>query len=163
GTVFAISPNAAWVSPGGSAEYIAPDISQGAAFSGGVYTLDYVTSFDLTGFNPSSVLINGLWSTDNSGVDIFVNGHSTGMTSPSFTSLTSFALSGGSGFFTSGANELDFRWSNAGGPGGLAVIFSLATADPASQGVPEPASLFLLGAGLATLAVAGQRYRSRQR
>jgi hypothetical protein len=161
-TVFVIPQNGAWASAGAAAKYVAPDTNQGGSFNGGSYTLDYVTSFNLTGFDPLSVLINGQWSTDNFGVDIFVNGHSTGHANAGFNPLTSFTLSGGSGFFTSGINSLDFRWGNGGGPGGLAVIFTSATANPAAVGVPEPVSLILLAAGLAILAVSGHRRRSRQ-
>jgi hypothetical protein len=155
-SVFVLSKNGAWVSPGVAANYIAPDASTGASF-GGFYTLDYVTSFDLTGFDPSTVSITGLWSTDNFGNNIFVNGNSTGNSNSGFGSLKSFTLSGASGFFNSGINTLDFQWGNSGGPGGLAIIFSSATA-----GVPEPATMTLFGAGIATLIIASRRKRSRQ-
>src|SRR5712691_9705080 len=58
-SVFVIAANGAWVSPGANAKYIAPDNSGGGTFGGGFYTLDYVTTFSLTGFDPASVLISG--------------------------------------------------------------------------------------------------------
>jgi hypothetical protein len=161
-TVFVIPQNGAWAVPGSPAKYIAPDPCQGACYNGSFYTLDYVTSFDLTGFDPSSVLIQGGWSTDNFGNNIFVNGNPTGNTSPGFSGFSSFTLSGASGFFTSGINTLDFQWGNSGGPGGLAVVFTSATADAAITTAPEPASLVLLGVGLATLGLAGRRKRSHR-
>jgi hypothetical protein len=141
---------------------VAPDTSQGAGYLGGIYTLDYMISFDLTGFDPASVAIAGRWSTDNSGLDILVNGHSTGFSSPSYSALTPFSLSGGSGFFTSGINTLDFKWSNSGGPGGVAIVFDRSSADPGSTGAPEPGSMILFGAGLVAVALIGRRKLAKQ-
>jgi hypothetical protein len=157
-TVFVAPAYATWIDPGPSAKYVAPDTNQGRDFGdvAGVYTLDYLTTFDLTGFDPATVSIVGRWSTDNTGNDILVNGHSTGNTNNSFISFTGFSLSGSSGFFTSGINTLDFNWSNTGMPGGLLVIFDSATANS-----PEPASMILIGAGLTALALIGRRKRSR--
>jgi hypothetical protein len=158
-SVFAENPHGAWVAPGSSAMYI----SLNAATQGdGVYTLDYVTTINLTGLDPTSVNITGLWSTDNTGNNIFVNGHGTGSTSPGFGALTGFTLLGSSGFFTSGINSLDFEWSNSGGPGGLLVEITSATANPAATGAPEPASLTLFGSALIGFAVFGRRRSARR-
>jgi hypothetical protein len=86
-----------------------------------------------------------------------VNGNATGFTSLGFGALTSFTLTGASGFFHTGVNSIDFSWGNGGGPGGLLVEFTSATANAVTAGVPEPASLFLLGAGLAGLGLARRR------
>jgi hypothetical protein len=160
GAIYVISANPAWADPGGVASYVAPDQSDGSIYDGGFYTLDYDISFDLTGFDPSSVLIEGSWSTDNSGNDILVNGQSTGNTSPGFGGFTDFTLSGSSGLFTAGVNTLDFNWSNDGGPGGVAIEFSSATASP----TPEPASIALFGTGLVAFGLIGRvRRRVSQR
>ena len=51
-SVFVEATNGAWVSPGAVAKYVAPDTSGGGSYLSGNYTLDYVISFSLTGFNP---------------------------------------------------------------------------------------------------------------
>ncbi len=152
GPIYVISTYPVWADPGGVASYVAPDPIDGSNYDGGYYTLDYDISFDLTGFDPSTVLIEGSWSTDNSGNDILVNGQSTGNTSPGFNGFTDFTLSGSSGLFTAGINTLDFNWSNDGGPGGMAVEFSSATASP----TPEPASMALIGTGLMAFGLIGR-------
>ena len=158
-TVFVLgAPNNNWIAPDENAEYVGPDAGDGSSFDGGTgsgpgfYTLDYFVNFDLTGFDPSTVVIQGKWSTDNGGNDILINGNSTGSTSPGFTSFSTFNISSG---FLPGVNTLDFNWTNLGGPGGLLVEFTSATgaADPS---VPEPGTITMLAAGLAAL-VFGRR------
>jgi hypothetical protein len=158
-SVFVIPQNGAWAAPGSPAKYVAP-YNWLTLYNPNFYSMIYRTSFDLSGFNPSTVLIQGQWATDNFGSDIKVNGHSTGNASPGFSGFTSFTLSGGSGFFVPGINYLFFDWGSSGGPGGVAVVFTSATADAAP--IPEPASLVLLGVGLATLGLAGRRKRSHR-
>lgn len=78
---------------------------------------DWETTFTLPGdVNPDSLVIRGRWSCDDAGLDILVNGVSSGNT---FTTGVSggdhwedFTLTSG---FTSGANTLTFRVDNAGG------------------------------------------------
>ena len=56
----------------------------------GAYT--YRTTFNLpANANLSTAVINGLWATDDPGLDILINGNSTGQTSASFGSLTNFS------------------------------------------------------------------------
>ena len=94
----------------------------------------------------SSVMVSGLWGTDDPGLDILINGGSTGQVNIlSFTALTPFSITSG---FNYGPNTIDFIVQNAGGPTGLRV-------DQISgkyQAVPEPAGIAsLLGAALCTL------------
>ena len=117
----------------------------------GAYT--YRTTFDLTGFNPSTAAITGSWTTDNNGLNILINGTSLGFTTP-FTAFSSgfFAFSVTSSF-VSGVNTLDFVVNNGGGPTALRIQ-ATGTADPLSTAVPEPATAILVALGLAGLVVA---------
>lgn len=93
----------AWISP--SPDTLAP--SAGNAYS-------YVTTFDLTGFNPATARIVGRWATDNNGLDILINGTSTGQfNTTQFSAWTPFAVTSG---FVAGLNELRFVVQN-GTPG----------------------------------------------
>jgi hypothetical protein len=141
----------AWIGPNNSSQLDGP---------GGTY--DYQTTFDLTGLDYTTASLAGQWATDNTGVDILINGHSTGINSPCFAcfTFTGFSISSG---FGAGVNTLDFIVQNgtgigdtAAGPTGLRVEFLSATADPA----PEPASFVLIGAGLLALSRLRRRIRA---
>jgi hypothetical protein len=143
GPYIANGPNSKWIAP-------RADNADNAA---GNYV--YRTTFDLTGFDPASASITGQWAEDNSGVNILLNGVSTGISQPNplgFFSFSSFAISSG---FVSGINTLDFVVFNQPGgfpnPTGFRAELS-GTANvvsgPGPAGVPEPSSFALLGAGL---------------
>ena len=96
----------AWISP-------APD-TLGLADGLGTYNYRYETTFNLAGFNPASVRLAGRWATDNRGVDILINGISTGQANTAqFNVWTSFVVSNG---FVAGTNRLTFVVNN-GSPG----------------------------------------------
>ena len=63
------------------------------------------TTFDLTGFDPSTVQIDGLVAVDNGLDGIKLNGISVSSPSPSFTSFNPFTIASG---FQQGVNTLDF-------------------------------------------------------
>lgn len=113
---------------------------------------DYRTTFDLTGLDPATADLTGLWATDNTGVDILINGVSTGDTNTAgFDSLSAFQVTSG---FVSGLNTLDFVVDNTldthgNNPTGLRVELS-GTASPIStSAVPLPRAAWM---GLVTLA-----------
>jgi hypothetical protein len=102
-----------WVANNGGSKWIGPRVNTSAAAgalgSGGDYV--YRTVVDLTGFDPSSVVITGDWATDNEGRDIFINGVSTGQGNTiTFPSFTPFTISSG---FAAGWNTVDFKLNNA--------------------------------------------------
>ena len=143
---FADSSTAAWVAP----------TCGGNAGAGGFYT--YSLSFDLTGLDPTTAAIAGVFGTDNNG-SIDLNGTTGGATTTfaGFGAQTSFSFTNG---FVAGLNMIDVRVNNGGDPTAFFVQFSTATAGGPSTSVPEPATLGLLGLGLTGVAFA-RRKRKR--
>ena len=149
-----------WIADSAVSRWIAPDGGNNVddtTVPDGYYK--YTTTFDLTGFDSTTAFISGMWSTDNEGWDILLNGNSTGTSNKildptSFQSWHPFLVSGG---FISGVNTLDFVVKNdiqaTGNPSGLRVEITSATAAP----VPEPGTMLLLGSGLVGLAGWGRK------
>ena len=132
----------AYAADTGTAAWVAP-AADGNAGVLGVYT--YGLTIDLTGFDLSSVVISGQFSTDNDGF-INVNGGANTATTgfADFVSLHSFTLNSG---FVAGLNTIQVGANNGGDPTAFIVQFSSANGNLASV-VPEPATLVLLGLGL---------------
>jgi Lamin Tail Domain/CotH kinase protein/Carbohydrate binding domain/Immunoglobulin domain len=99
-----------WVANGPNSKWISPQTSQATGNLPGDYV--YRITFDLTGLEPSSAVITGLWTSDNAGPDVRVNGVSTGITSDgNFPVLGNpFTINSG---FVDGLNTLDFVVNNA--------------------------------------------------
>jgi hypothetical protein len=158
--------NARWISP--QADVVAiPGVPEN------VYYV-YSTSFDLSGLDPDSAELQGIWAADNyitqvtlNGVPIYTNTSIAGVgagTCFSFQNPTPFDITNG---FTNGVNTLSFYVTNDTcyntppdtNPTGLLVDFGLATADTQST-VPEPGTIVLTGAGLALATALARRRRS---
>jgi PEP-CTERM motif len=139
-----------WIMPSGS--------YPGTPVKDGEY--DYKTTFDLTGFNPATAQIVGQWASDNEGLDILINGISTGNTIPisngdAFHLYHPFSITSG---FKEGLNTLTFRVYNDGNVTGVRVE---GTATATATAVPEPASMTMLGIGLVSLVGYGLRRRKQ--
>ena len=113
GTWPTLKPVSAWIMPLGG-QGIVPT---------GSYT--YQTTFDLTGFNPATVVISGQVMADDQ-VTIQVNGAAAVSTSADYNTAVAFKLNTG---FTDGVNVLRFYVGNTGGPTGLRVAMT-GTASP---------------------------------
>lgn len=120
---FPIGP---WLGDNSVSAWIAPSpTTDGPNATSGAANYFYQTHFDLTGRDPTTAVIEGQWATDNGGIDILINGVSTGQSNPSgFASWTPFRIAHG---FLPGVNTLTFMVNNgageatASGPTGLRV------------------------------------------
>jgi hypothetical protein len=107
-------PNDAVGSAGSS--WIAPVGSTAVSYAPGTYV--YRTTFDLTGLDPATAHVDGIYGSDDIVADVLVNGASTGITGGVFFILVyPIHLSTG---FVAGVNTLDFVVVNASpGPHGF--------------------------------------------
>jgi len=113
-------------------------------------------SFDMTGLDLTSAILSGRWATDNTGLDIFVNGNSTGQTNTGFSAWTGFSID--YSLLLGGINTVDFVVHDFGGIAGFRAEFTTATANAASASVPEASStLILLGLAVVGLAAWNRR------
>lgn len=157
GSAFVLgSPAGSWVVNNLISEWIGPDTGDGSSISGGVYTLTYRQQFSLAGLNPATAQLSGQWAADNLG-QLFLNGVLQSST-PGFSAFTPFSITSN---FVAGVNDLDFVWTNQGGPGGLrAEVTGTATPSDTQTPVPEPATMTLLATGIGTLLAKRRRQRS---
>lgn len=106
-------------------------------------TRTFRTTFDLTGFDPTTAILGGTWATDNLGLNIRINGTATGLTSPGFGAYTNFGITSG---FVPGINTLDFVVRDVGVISGFRVGSIEGRARVLNGNVPEPGTLALLAA-----------------
>jgi len=149
-----------WLGSDAFSAWIGPQ--NDAQLDGPAGNYDYRTTFNLTGFAFGTASLSGQWSADNEGVDILINGISTGnqLLDPSavgvpFESVRAFSINSG---FIAGVNTLDFIVRNfdtapVANPTGLRVEISgtVSLTPGAVSLTPEPASLALFGPGFAAL------------
>ena len=127
----------AWVSHSSNSNWIWQEATGEPA---GV-TRTFRTTFDLTGLDPNTASISGKWAVDNQGLDILVNGISTGQTNFGFEELTTFNINSG---FVDGLNTLDFVAKDLGHISGFLVDSISGNADAIPQSAPEGSSLLSL-------------------
>jgi len=148
----------------GSAQWIAPNADIVSLRGTDSYT--YTTTFDLTGIDPNTVSLSGMYSVDNYSGGIYLNGVLLPGTSSTdifqYTYLTSFDITSG---FVNGINTLAFEVDNSPAyvtadspqnPTGLLVQLD-GTGDP----TPEPADAWLVFAAVVAIAIQGRRARSK--
>jgi hypothetical protein len=102
-----------WVPNTASSKWISPRVDSASAAGGAGAAGDYVyrTIVDVTGYDPASVIIDGLWATDNEGMDILINGVSTGQKNTvQFTAYTPFVISNN---IIAGQNIVEFKLNNS--------------------------------------------------
>jgi len=105
-----------WMANSATSKWISAQADQ-TTFPNDVGSGNYAfrTTFDLTGLDAASAEISGQWTMDDFGLDILINGVSTGNThtdysqAPIFQTFKSFSISAG---FVAGLNALDFLVRN---------------------------------------------------
>ena len=121
------------------------------AYPGSYGTYAFSTTFNLTGYDPSTAKLSGKWTPDNVGY-IYLNGVYTGNSTSDFSNLSNFTLTTG---FKSGVNTLTFQVDMPDGYDGLLVSGTQLTANS----VPLPPTALLMGSGLLGLGLL--RFRKR--
>jgi len=137
-----------WIEPGSAS-------LQAAAYPAGSWTVQ--TTFDLTGFIASSLILQLDVAVDNT-VVVKINGNTISGFSPSCTAATCFTLfqsnhsidNAAAGGYLAGINTLQFVITNTDGPGSNPTALRVQAIGNAAV-IPEPGTWALLGIGLTGL------------
>jgi|SRR5579859_3668194 len=157
-------PFTAWVAPSAGFAWISPFTADTNSLPAGGGEYDYTETFSLAGIT-SGAEITGSWATDNCLMGIYVNGtlvQGTGActTGNNYSATTAFDIT--SAFIYGASNTITFKTysvaATSPNPAGLLVQVTAATGS--TSGVPEPATFFGVGLGLAVVGLAYRRRRS---
>lgn len=140
-----------WIADTATSAWVSPASSPAADEPSGAY--NWKTTFDLTGFNPTSASFTGRFAADNSAI-AYLNGHQIG-TSTDYSVWSAFQSQ--PTFFVAGLNTVEFVVTNQSGPTGLRAEFTASSETANVAAVPEPESLALMVAGLAALGLTVRR------
>ena len=128
-----------WYGADGKSDWIA---RSAATAQNGSDLYSFHTSFDLTGYDLSTVALGGAWTADDA-AQLVLNGTVIGTLSGQWGTLAAFGVAGGSGLLVQGVNTLDItmtyvanQWDGARLEGGISVFVpgSALTADNIAQG-----------------------------
>ena len=152
------SPHPAWFAGNSQSRWVSWANSSGSSNSSGRLFV-YQTTFDLSGYDLSTVEITGRFGTDDFGwaylnlPDLVSPGASHRIGSHgNFSSFSPFAISGTNPHLRTGRNTLSFyAWDSGGGVTGLRVEVLSATGDRTM--IAEPAATWLIGAALLVLSL----------
>ena len=158
-----------WTSTVPNSQVVVPGTPATRGEVGGLFVFE--TTFNLTGFDPLSAVLQGSWSGDDTG-QMLLNGNVVDtLSAPPSANAGKFleSFSSQPGFFVSGINTLRFEITNSGpvgnrnqtNPMGLFVQFDSATADRVQVATPEPATVVLMAIGLLGARITRRRVAAR--
>ncbi len=137
-----------WVDNGPASDWIArtsTDTNNGS----GPYT--FHNTFDLTGYDLSTVGLSGVWAIDDQGT-LDLNGNLVAtLGNGAWTGLTAFSIDTGSPFFNQGLNTLNITITSDDNYLEAVRLGGIVTGD--LSGAPEPSTTFLLLGGFAAAAL----------
>ena len=123
-------PVGPWLAEGPDSRWITPQADQSVGNAPGLYI--FTTTFDLTGFDPSTVRISGRAAADNDLVAVRLNSSPLNITASGFGAWTSFTFPEDA-FYLEGINTLEFDLQNAGeaaNPVGFRIEFDARGTTP---------------------------------